>query len=191
MMVPGRLLLLAALPLAVSCQSGGSYLSKPAVPHPTITPRQAEKTLKGLQFPMTRAELAEHFPPVAVNEDPPLFSHWLSKEPGDYEYCRLGTDLYLQMRVRFKEMPHHRAYPTDDNPVRRGVRSEPHGIRRGNRTGSIAITPDTPGHSLVLKGRPNPRDVVLGVELIQMSKASGFEKDLLGTYQYYKETLRF
>jgi hypothetical protein len=187
MMVLGRLLLLAALPLVVSCQSGGSYPDTPPEPRVKVSRREAEKTLKTLTFPMTRAELALHFPAVGVNEDPPLFSFWLSKEPGDYEYCRLGKDLYLQMRVQFKDRPNNRPYPTGFNPVRRSVRTGSIFTRRGNRIGSIPISPDLPTHAIILKGRPDARDVVFSGELKQMSKEDDIEKGLLVAYQYYKD----
>lgn len=186
-MVLGRLILIAVLPLAVSCQSGGSALDTPSQPRVRITRGQAEKVLKGLTFPMTRAELAQHYPAVGFEQDPPVFCFWLSKEPGDYEYRRLGKDLYLLLRVQFKHRPENRLYPTGLNPVRRGVGTGSIFTRRGNRIGSIAISPDLPEHTIILKARPDVRDVIFDAELKDMSKESDMEKGLLEAYQGYKD----
>jgi hypothetical protein len=150
-MVLGRLLLLAVLPLAVSCQSGGSN-AEPAGP---VTRSGAENALRNVTLPTTRKALAEHFPGVSRAVDPPAFFLLVAKEPGDHEFCQLRGDLYLVMRVDHARKPEHRPLASPQNPV-----------RRGNRTSSIVITPDPIEDVSMLKVSPNPLDVIRSAQVV-------------------------
>jgi hypothetical protein len=133
---------------------------------------QAGEVLKQVTFPITRAALAAHFPAVVGNDDPPAFFALHSSEPGDYEYCHLGADLQLVMRVDYKREPKSRPYPSR-------VMQQP--VKRGNRTGSIAITPDQVDGVHLLKARPTTNDVIKSASLV-----SGKKDYLLNLHQQYK-----
>ena len=161
MMSLPRMLLLATLPLLVSCQA--------------VTRSQVAKDLGTLTYPMTRAEFAEHVPAVSPNPDPPVFSFLFT--PNDFEYCRLKHDLYLILEMDYRHATSSRCYPDVPNPVRRG---------RGNRTGSIAISPDLPTHTFIQKARPDARDVILSARFKSREDES-MDEYLLEAYQEYKD----
>jgi hypothetical protein len=150
---------LAVLPLAVSCQSSGRA---------AVTRSQAEKTLKMLVFPKTRVELAQQFPDVGLAKDPPVFS--IYSKTSDREYCHLGDDVYLVMRVEYKQRAIPRPYLAGHNPV-----------QRGNRRGSMVITPDQTEHRTILKARPDALDIVHEVRI-----ESGVDDYSLELYRQYK-----
>lgn len=166
-MVLGRLILLAVLPLAVSCQSWGDS----AEPRGPATRKEAEKALSVVTFPTTRTALVEHFPGVSRASDPPAFFFLVARDPGNHEFHQLKADLYLVMQVAYAEKPEH--LPLLSAPL--------NPVRRGNRSSSIAITPDTFEDVSMLKVYPNPLDVIRSAQVVIWKDDS-----LLSAHRYTK-----
>jgi hypothetical protein len=164
---PRRWSFLVALPLLASCQI--AEIDTPVRPQPRMSREQAGGVLKQVTFPITRAAMAAHFPAVVGDDDPPAFFALHSTEPGDYEYCSLGANLQLVMRVDYKKDAKFRPYPVKDP------------VKRGNRTGSIATTPDQVDGVTLLKARPNAEDVIKSASFL-----SGKGDYLLNLYKQYK-----
>jgi hypothetical protein len=89
----------------------------------------------------------------------------------------LKRDLYLILEMDYGHETISRCYPNVLNPVRR---------RRGNRAGSIAISPDLPTHTFILKTRPDPRDVIVSAR-IKSREDESMDEFLLEAYQGYKD----